>query len=567
MSSQHGHVYQLQRSTEYWLGRAARHRRQGNRRRAAALLRHALSLSPDDEDLRLEYARTLQEMECYEASNRAAFGALTLNPRQYACYGLIGRNMLALGYEQEAMDAFSRYLWAARRASGDIAEFDDDLDQLEATEEDRERMRARYEAQLNIAGRRLAAGDLPRAERALLRARPARDMDDRYDALRALLAQAKGDNKNALRHALRASRRNPASVRARCTLAGAYCLAGKRARGASTLLAAALICETQQEEQLFCYSAMSLGFPELALSQLRSSLKQSPDRLPAIYNASLMLLKLGREDDAEAYIHRCRDLDPTDVPVRCIARTVEQWRDLGLLPHQVRFASRALPLYPLLAPAQSNDCLAMLANALTSGLEDFCDRLQEDEFFYNLLLYELGDADHQLARLIPAIVKNLPVDFAQQLLREVLVQHTPDDTAKRYAAAALMTIGAKPPFVVWHAGRIAEIDPSVENRHNSSFSRLMLLRRMVNIQRRAKDPRLMTHALHILQRMNRRERNSVVRDTVGVFRAALEQHYLLTYRLPDSDQLQILLKYNNDEHRHMRAAFRLFCRLLPLPER
>ena len=42
----------------------------------------------------MEYARVLQEMECYEASNRAAFGALTLDPRRYGCYGLIGRNMV-----------------------------------------------------------------------------------------------------------------------------------------------------------------------------------------------------------------------------------------------------------------------------------------------------------------------------------------------------------------------------------------------------------------------------------------------------------------------------------------
>ena len=144
MNARVGEIVKLQRSSAYWVSRASRHRREGNRRRAAALLRHALTLSPADGDLRMEYAKTLQEMECYEASNRAAFGALTLTPKRYACYGLIGSNMLALGYEQEAMDAFSRYLWAVQK-SGGVSEYDEELDELEAYETDQPQLRARYE--------------------------------------------------------------------------------------------------------------------------------------------------------------------------------------------------------------------------------------------------------------------------------------------------------------------------------------------------------------------------------------------------------------------------------------
>jgi len=279
------------------------------------------------------------------------------------------------------------------------------------------------------------------------------------------------------------------------------------------------------------------------------------------------MLKLGRLSDAEPFIHQCRDLDPLDVPARCTWRTIEQWRSLELDTSQVSMAAKALPFYPLLSPAESNDCLAQLAKALGDGVEVFCDQLQEDDTLYSTLLYELGNADHQLSRLIPAITAHLPRDFAERLLREVLVQQTPDDNVKRYAASALMSIGAKPPFVVLHAGRSAEIDPSVQNRRDANLSRVMLVRRMADIQRKTGDYRLMTHALRILNRMGPRRRMGVVRDTDRAFRAALEQHYLMTFSLPDNERLHGLLKYTADERRRVRAAFHVFCKLVPLPKK
>lgn len=568
MSVRTGEVVKLQRSSAYWVARADRHRRQGNRRRAAALLRHAVALSPQDDDLRVAYAQTLQEMECYEASNRAAFGALTLNPKRYACYGLIGHNMLALGNAQEAMDAFSRYLWAVRQAGGIVdVDYDEELDALEAAENDSSNTRARHETQLNIASRHLAMGDYDKAERSLRRAHPARQADDRYDSLRALLLQGKGDVQGSIHSAKMAVRRNPFSVRARCALAGAWCMAGKRSRGASALLKAALYCESAQDEQLYCYSAISLGFPELALCVLRRAVKQSPDRLPSVFNTAMILLKLGRMEDADPLIHRCRDLDPADVPARCTSRTLEQWRVLELTPRQVSYAAKALPLYPLLSPAESNDCLAQLAKALAGGTDAFCTQLQEDEALYNLFLYELGDPDHQLSRLIPVLAMHLPQDFAEHFMREVLVQPTPDDTAKRLAAATLMKLGAKPPYVIWHAGRIAEIDPSVQARRDGTLSRSMLIRRLANVQQQSGDTRLMTHALLLLHRMNPKLRAKVVRDTTGIFSTATEQHYRLTYGLAESDRLRFLLRYTADERRRVRKAFQLLCTLMPLPEK
>ncbi len=565
MNGKAGEVIKLQRNSAYWAGRALRHRREGDRRRAAALLRHAVALSPSDGSLRMAYARALQEMECYEASNRAAFGALVLEPRSYAAYGLIGSNMLALGYQQEAMDAFSRYLLAVRRAGGE-PEFDAELDALERSETASPVLHARHDTQLTIAGRRLAAGDLPAARRALDRAAPARELTDRYDSLNAVLLDAQGDLRGAVRSAERACRRNPLSCRARCTLAGVYQKAGRRAKAASTLLRAARLTADAQDEQLYCYSAVGLGFPELALCALRRAARVSPDRLPTLFDMSVVMLRLGRVDAAEPLLHRCRDLDPGDVPARFALRALDKWRELELSERQVRLAARATPFYPMLSPAAHSDCLSQLAEALGEGLEVFCTRLVDDPALYDLLLYELSSPEPGLARLLPVIAGRLPRPFAERLLRETLVLHAPDDLVKRHAAAALLSIGARPPYVVWHAGRIAEIDPSVQGRREGGFSRVMLVRRIADIHRQTHDPRLMTHALRLLKRLGAHRRASVVRDQNKVFRAALEQHYLLTYGLPDNRRLHELLRYTADERRRVRAAFHLFCRLLPIPE-
>ena len=56
MNGKTAEIFRLQRSSTYWAGRAQRHLRAGNRRRAAALLRHALTLAPQDSAKRCEVA-------------------------------------------------------------------------------------------------------------------------------------------------------------------------------------------------------------------------------------------------------------------------------------------------------------------------------------------------------------------------------------------------------------------------------------------------------------------------------------------------------------------------------
>ena len=165
-----GQVVSFERPSHYWLRRARRHRKRGEHHQAAALLRRAVALEPGSGALRLEYAQSLRDMSCYEASIREAFGVLALEPTGFLPYGLIGRNMLSLGREQEAMDAFSHYLQQARTRpeAGLLWEEGDETFVLGDLLEEPRPGSARYEALLHIASIRLAQGDLERCRKRLL---------------------------------------------------------------------------------------------------------------------------------------------------------------------------------------------------------------------------------------------------------------------------------------------------------------------------------------------------------------------------------------------------------------
>ena len=562
-------VVSMRRTSSYWLNRAERYRRLGQNRQAATLLRHAVALEPKDGGLREEYAETLQDMHCYEASTRAAFDTLTVDPTRFGCYSVIGHNMLALGHEQEALDAFSRFLHAAQgmEISPELNdELDDVEDMFDLTADAQPHGQARYEALLRVASRDLASGRATQARKALNRARALHHRDERIYTLMAIEASDSGDAKRALRFARLACRSNRGSVQSLCVLASVRSAIGDRARAFTALLYAMSRCIFPQETQMYCQTAMGLGFPELALGMLRHARKRCPDRLPASYDQAIVLLKLGRFDEADACALHCRALDPYDIPTISLSHMMGEWRDMGLHPAQVSIAARSLPYYPELAPAERQRRMAMIAEPLQIGLDAFCARLCDDRELYDTFLYALALPDSNMGRLLALVAGSLPGEFAERMLREILVRDMPGDEIKRYAAAALVSIGAPPPYVVWHGGRIAEIDPSGQPKQRGSMMQQMLAKRMRDLQRKARDPRLMTHALHLMIKMSLRQLYQIAADTTFVFRTALEQHYLLTYGLPDNARLRRLRSRTLDERRKVNVAFAQLCRLMPLPE-
>ena len=516
-----GQVIPFGHSAEYWLARASRHQKQGETRKAAQLLRHAVSIEPQSADLRTEYALSLQALSCFEASNREALGVLAADPSRFVCYGIIGKNMMALGREQEAIDAFTHYLRELRHAPEDLM-LSEDLCDIEDMFDVQPVLRmARYEALLHMGSVELARGKPELALRRLLCAQKQHKKDERVQTLLCLTLQTLGRTSEAIRRGKLALLIGKRSVQAYCALAGAYVSAGRRGAAGATLLRAIALCSYADDEQLYCFSATGLGFPDLALHMLQDVRRRQPDRLPTLYDLCVVLLKMGRLTEAASYIHRCHDLDPVDVPTRCLFTAVERYTEEALPPEAVAKETEGLPFYPLLAAKDTQEKLNLLAQKLGQGIGPFCEELTSNAELYETFLYLLSLPGGSMGKLLAAVASSLPQGQSEKLLRQVLMQSTANDEAKRYAASLLLSMSAKQPFLIWNQGRIAQLRMSFRQSPQTIFALRRLLKRL---QRPASDPSLLTHAYGLLMRMTPRQREAIAAD-LSTWEAALRLHH------------------------------------------
>lgn len=567
ISTTQGRVVALEQTAKYWHRRALRHCRQGEMKRAAALLRHAVTLEPSSTDLRMEYARALRELGCFEGSNREAFEALAVKPGEYEPYRVIGRNMLSLGRQQEAADAFTHYFQEAHTHADALA-YDDEYDTDELYWEDvvqyrNRRGMARFEALLHIASQRLARGDAKRAAPALARAEAFFPEDGRLHALYAMLWQASGQYPKALDHALKSVQANPGNVAALCGLAGIREGMGHRGKAATALLAGICYSRFPHEEQLLCLTAMNMGFAPLVKALLARNRRRMPDRVPTLYNWAVLRLWEGEAGQAEAALSRCLDIDPEDVAARGLYRCVTGWQERGLTEDQVREQGACIPFYPLLPPHEEQKRLERLAEALGEGVDGFAQRLLEQEDLRRTFLYTLSLPQSPLGRLLFLTAGRMAAtdaERAERLLREALTQNAHGDEVQRYAIAALCGIGAKPPYVIWQDGRIVQVDPLAQPVREPSSLQKMLFWRLQRLQQLAGDSRVVAHAWGLLRRMSRRQRYSVALDVRRCWREAMLRHFFQNRGI-------LAIGWNQQEdpkhEQRIQDALRTLCDLAP----
>ncbi|MBE5793562.1 MAG: hypothetical protein E7323_02640 [Clostridiales bacterium] len=93
-----------------WLKKAHTARVNGDVEKAVQLYRTAVEQNPDDFDTGLCYALYLWEIDCWRSSLRECYRLLCLFPEEEKLYGLIYRNLLALGLEDDARFAYEHYM-------------------------------------------------------------------------------------------------------------------------------------------------------------------------------------------------------------------------------------------------------------------------------------------------------------------------------------------------------------------------------------------------------------------------------------------------------------------------
>ena len=565
-----GQVVSLERSPQYWRRRAQQHRKRGEHSRAAALLRHAVALEPSSGDLRVEYAKSLRDMSCFEASNREAFGALALEPGGAAPYRIIGRNMLSLGREQEAMDAFSHYFEKAWKMPEIRFEMENDEEFYELEElwdTPSGGRKARLDALCHIGASRLARGKLESADKTLARARELSPKDERLYTLSAMLCEARQEMAQALIFARAAAEKNPRHVSSLCALASIRAQLGQRGLAAAALLRAAFYCRFPQDEQLFCFTASTLNMPEIALAMLRLSKHRCPERLPTLFNCAVTLLQLGRMEQAQAYLHRCLEGDPEDLVVQALFHQAKAWEKEALCARAVAEKAQALPFYPFLPHEAVTRLLTALGDAFEAGMEAFAARLITDGECYRGFLYALLLPGAPFSRLlfpVTSAVAALDGAAAERILRDILVQNAVGDTVKRYALSALVSLEAKPPYVIWQNGRILQVALPGESVPQASVVQRHIARRIRKLARQAKDQRIVGHTLSLLYRMSSPMRHAFAADQGRVWSCAVQIHFELTYTKERSTTYGETDLPGLGEKPQIRKAVAKLCALMPL---
>ena len=566
-----GQIIPLSKPPQYWLRRAEQHRRHGEHRRAAALLRHAVALDPASGDLRMEYAKSLRDISCYEASTREAFTALTLEPADFAPYQIIGRNLLSMGREQEAVDAFAHYMEKAQALPEMLFSLsdEDEFSILENFWEERPRRgRARLDSLCHIAAQRLARGALPRAEAAILRVATLSPADKRLPSLRAMLFEARGQLEEALVYARLSLAENPRHIPSFCALATVRFRMGQRGLAAATLMRAAYFCRFPHDEQLFCFTAAAVGVPALSLAMLQLARHRSPGRMPTLFNCAVVLLQMGKQKAAMGYLHHCLELDPEDMAVQGLFRTAQRWAEEGLPQAEAWQEARALSFYPFLPVESLQLLLADLGHTLEQGMEIFARRLLEDKGFYRGYLHALFLPNASLPRLVYHVAVAMAAfdaGAAERMLRDILVQNAPGESAKRYALAALVFLEAKPPYVIWQSGRILRVFPPGGRGGIGPALRHRLVQRIREVAGYAKDARLIPHALALLSRMSHRRCYAVAADYGHIWSAALWQHFALSHGLGAPALPWERIAGSPGLTSRMERAFMELCAVKPLP--
>ena len=544
MAEQAGQVLRLARPASWWARRAAQHHRRGRWRQAEALYQHAVSLTPDDSSLKLSYARVLQETRRYEASNRQAFAALALDPFCAPCLGLIGQNLLMLGYLEEAADAFAHALSTC--GAGMAEAYAEQLDALEAMLGEPADCGGRYHILMQRAAEDLAAGEWEMARQELEYACSLPRRDERCHTLYSLYHKAQGHRKQAIREARKACRVAPQGVRARLTLAELYGADRKRAQALRALLLAAARVHTAEDEQLLCQAALATGFPTAALP----TLSRAGNRVQTLYNKAVLLLAAGQAALALLALDQCRALDPDDVPTRFLRRTAQALA--AHPPGRALVFAKGLRLYPALSDADSQTCYRSFLEALSEGTEAFARRLEADESLYRLTLYQAESSQSDISGLLEQVIPYLSENFTVKLLREILLLPTGGVSEKQLAIQRLMR-GEPKPFVLWHGGRLSFIRP---HGGEDDAAALRLKDLLLRASAAGCTAELMAHLLRLIRRMPRLMRYRIAGERRGSFLAAAQMHYA-ALRWANAAQQAV------PGTRHVQRVCRMFARVMP----
>lgn len=357
-------VVSLERTWEYLVERAARHRRAGRYDEAMTLLTRAKAQYGLHEEIELGFARAYDEMGCEEEAERAYLRVARLGGEKRAeAYFQLALSSAQRADLQRAASYFERFL---RTGGGDIPQEAAGLlgQQIRAELERPRPVSARGRAREleRRAVERLQEGKTAAAARTLRHAVSLHASAQSYMLL-ACCCLMQGDGEEAVRCAKAAHAMAPVRIQTLCVLADACALTGD-ARGARRALTIAAMRTDDPDDLLgVAMESAKCGEDALTLRLTERLLKMDPFCTRGMMLRACALTNLGRLEEASRLFGRLCILTPEDTVPQAFYRMTREGKKpaerltLGADVTRQEAASRAVQLITALYedPEQAPD--------------------------------------------------------------------------------------------------------------------------------------------------------------------------------------------------------------------
>lgn len=521
LQTDNGRIVAFPASGGYIFRKANENRREGRLLQAVELMRRGLELEPEREDAWLDLAEILNEMGCYEQSNRVLYKLLSC--RMYvpeAYYGLAA-NHSALMNQQKAVDSAANYL--ALAPEGAFAESAQEIieslgDMGEKPASARERIHLRRSANAQRQGEDDIA--LVYLKRALKASRYAPRL---YVSL-GMAYLERGEAAKARRCGALALRKDPELVQAACLQAMAIYGMGYPKLAARLLQTWEKRCVEPRDVRAYGFTVgVVMGQAQL-LKALKRRLRQTPWNLSVMEMAAHAAWKLGQTEEAARLWRRMLRIDPKEDAARASLELVET--GLGEPPEEPGM----LPKYQALKRLES------LTQALSKGFDGFkaaesADPAWQDKVAWAFTLPPCGLQEP----LLDAISALWPREKTVSLLRWLLVAPRVDDPVRRLAVVRLFTMGEKGPFLMLYGQHLTQVDRTdAVNAPDPwrQFRRMMLL----ECRELLRPEQALIFARDAWKRMTPAQRQEAVGEKAYAWVMAMKFWYLDSQGLMDDVQ-------------------------------